>query len=1215
MLSRGQKVITVYDETGRAPAQTIAADGSITYFNEGYADRVEDVSGNVLVKYTYDENRLLIKTEFIEARKQLEQAYQQAVQEIETNKDKALADLEVSELKAREEIAFNVANSQAQIDSERARLEKERSKYDPGIYDLSEFDRVFRELEEYQTNQYIQEAEANLDLGEKEIAARENIESDVEQAMQDLIDNDYNVILGDLAQKESSPIVYAYYRAVLGRDPDQSELEYWLNKAKTDYTPTDSIEIDQYIREMEEFTQRQTWKQNIISEVSFFFEEYIGADASAKETMLSSLGLTLEDVGETDLTQEDLTDILTWLEDQSLHFGDSAFKTITQLFNNKGITETFESIGVSCIKIDILSGVITKDTAGDLVISMYAMRKTTENKGLILHAERIDFDEVKSQLSSGADVILHVNDNHYVVLKEINEVDGTVAYKDLSVGADGQDITLSRAEFMEEWKGYVLSESPIISTENEKCKYLNIAQEKNIRGSGWWDKFWKGVVNFFSKVAAPVAAVLMFIPGAQPLALALLGVNAVIQTVSFVARTGTLLDAAFAVGGFLLAGIASASEKVGGIFYNIKTFLGNVGDAIMVPIKGIVKHALPIFESVADVVRDVVGGIGSVVNGVLGETLGTAVVEHGVRTAVEIGASQAFSSMGLDSSLVNIGSALVGGFTTGAIDPDINVLTSTLMSGTVAGVEEIGAAMELDTRATQLAAITAGALVGGMMEIDGITYTSEQLATDITQNIASELAYMGVQELGETLGVDPTISYLAGIGIRSSLTTSLDGGNWWDGAISGLAQGATSVSLQWAADELELDPLVGALASNAIAGAIEGILEDGNPIRGVFDSAYKAGTGFLTMGGSGATPWEQAAYAAQISDFTKIVREQGIEVAIETYATGFFHQETINSIWKLGGIYDLIANADQVEITENDKGEQVKRIYLSEITSEGDKATANFIDLSINDDRLMGRREGNVTEHCFYEKQPDGTELLTHGEREYDLGNGMKRIQFIENYQVTREVYADSSGSIMVDLLPADGEKYIKYNYKNEPIKFKSSGIEEKYDITFSINKELLVVDRNTNEILLSFREEGGMIQSYISSDALGEFLADVTDKVAQENPFYALYSTIASGYNALADEYNAKRNFEFETADLNHIQECNELDSFRDNDEYIVTNARLNGEITDEEYYSALEQIEASYKSAIFEAENIHKSLIENIRKCYPFDLSEIPTIGGNDE
>ena len=173
------------------------------------------------------------------------------------------------------------------------------------------------------------------------------------------------------------------------------------------------------------------------------------------------------------------------------------------------------------------------------------------------------------------------------------------------------------------------------------------------------------------------------------------------------------------------------------------------------------------------------------------------------------------------------------------------------------------------------------------------------------------------------------------------------------GAISGLAQGATSVSLQWAADELELDPLVGALASNAIAGAIEGILEDGNPIRGVFDSAYKAGTGFLTMGGSGATPWEQAAYAAQISDFTKIVREQGIEVAIETYATGFFHQETINSIWKLGGIYDLIANADQVEITENDKGEQVKRIYLSEITSEGDKATANFIYLSINDYRLM----------------------------------------------------------------------------------------------------------------------------------------------------------------------------------------------------------------------------------------------------------------------
>ena len=72
-LNSFQKVITVYDKTSDVPIRTINADHSITYYDEGYATKVEDKNGTLLVLYTYGENKKLLKTEFIEARKKLEE--------------------------------------------------------------------------------------------------------------------------------------------------------------------------------------------------------------------------------------------------------------------------------------------------------------------------------------------------------------------------------------------------------------------------------------------------------------------------------------------------------------------------------------------------------------------------------------------------------------------------------------------------------------------------------------------------------------------------------------------------------------------------------------------------------------------------------------------------------------------------------------------------------------------------------------------------------------------------------------------------------------------------------------------------------------------------------------------------------------------------------------------------------------------------------------
>src|SRR3989338_5227389 len=101
--------------------------------------------------------------------------------------------------------------------------------------------------------------------------------------MQDLINNDYNKILGDIAQKESSPLIYQYYRKVLGRDPGDNDLLYWSNIAKAELRPLTATEITRYLQDLPEYTDRQARKQNIISDIRAFFSQYLSASDSVKE--------------------------------------------------------------------------------------------------------------------------------------------------------------------------------------------------------------------------------------------------------------------------------------------------------------------------------------------------------------------------------------------------------------------------------------------------------------------------------------------------------------------------------------------------------------------------------------------------------------------------------------------------------------------------------------------------------------------------------------------------------------------------------------------------------------------------------------------------------------------------------------------------------------------------------------------------------------------
>jgi hypothetical protein len=157
----------------------------------------------------------------------------------------------------------------------------------------------------------------------------------------------------------------------------------------------------------------------------------------------------------------------------------------------------------------------------------------------------------------------------------------------------------------------------------------------------------------------------------------------------------------------------------------------------------------------------------------------------------------------------------------------------------------------------------------------------------------------------------PSQSYLAGVGIRSSLGAGLssnwDFGRMWNSVTTGLLQGVTNIGLNFATQGLGLDPLLANLGFSAISTAINAGIQVGlgveKDVFGSLFSTYKQNT--LTFLGyadpkSPSYAWQEAAYIAQIQDFTKIVMERGLVEALNAYGTGFFNAVAVNSIVQSG---------------------------------------------------------------------------------------------------------------------------------------------------------------------------------------------------------------------------------------------------------------------------------------------------------------------------
>ncbi|MFH1664783.1 MAG: hypothetical protein ABIA77_01405, partial [Candidatus Omnitrophota bacterium] len=226
---------------------------------------------------------------------------------------------------------------------------------------------------------------------------------------------------------------------------------------------------------------------------------------------------------------------------------------------------------------------------------------------------------------------------------------------------------------------------------------------------------------------------------------------------------------------------------------------------------------------------------------------------------------------------------------------------------------------------TGLLSMSTAAFTGAALDPDT---TMKQAFDSVTKNIATELAYYGVTYAGGSMGIDPQVSYLAGIGIRSSLQMGFsagggDPGAWIDGAILGATQGITQIGLNYLLDELELPPIVQQMGSQLLNSLAPGIAS-------VFSNMYRSfADNALTTGGkpcksdpkywsintlTGASEfklddyasdmanwsWQEQGYQSMAEDFTNQIQDQGFEQAMNNYGVSLFDYESLNAIDTFG---------------------------------------------------------------------------------------------------------------------------------------------------------------------------------------------------------------------------------------------------------------------------------------------------------------------------
>ncbi len=879
-----------YTLEGKLVTRT-SAEGTVELYEDGKIQEVLARSGERLVHYLYDEEGNIIHIDQEGARRRLETAVLKLKAEVAVEREEALA-----RLAEREAVLDQTIEGQYQVVRDRLRrirsqLEEKRASIASlparGSVGKSMISNALGTIDGAisQVNQALhklakQRAEALAELHQSVLDLKTQIDTETEETYRK-IDEEHEKAKKEILRQEIGPVVHHWYRKILGRDPNREEFEAALAQADYATGEFDLEGLKAGLLASPELAERQAQVSAIRAQVRAEIEGFLALSDAEKLAFAQSLGILSGEL--VPLSSAEVTKILEWLDTRSLHFGQSAYLALEALLDNAGVPHERVELATRLIVVDIVTGILTPLEEGDLILSLYSMKRVAQSYGLEAYSIKLTYDVLKAMYEEACPagdpavpcdfrLVAHIDSNHYIIityvgLVEVKDEEGNlvlkegVKYIDPGAGPEGalEALTLTKEAFLKVWVdpanpnagfGFALSPRPPpqASLERGEAQLLTAEEEMRVRGSF----FFVFIIYFI------VAAAVLF---------AIAAITGHIDTL-----LGALKSILVGWGNFY-AGLFTGdfSKAWRGIKEVMSGELAILGFALAAPVLLFAKGLE--FLGVSPRVTDTIIASVKIAVGVVAIAFGVATV---------------------NPAAIGLGLSLIGGGTADLLrlHTDLNPAVIQMIS---IGAQVVGA-------------FVGGSIGGDFSFAAGLATLKDQLPY-----LAKEFATAGVTALGSALGLDPRITGLISIPVSAAvgnLTNSLVNPNGGGGPGATITQ--LEVGLQTAPQEFTWN------------------------VEGTYGEIHLDGSQFLTESIDQPSLWDRffsfvkdAAIssinfvggtvqnlASGVIDLGREILDNGLVNSLQKFATQIFDRETIESIYNsLGGIQGILDRVgEQIEL-------------------------------------------------------------------------------------------------------------------------------------------------------------------------------------------------------------------------------------------------------------------------------------------------------------
>jgi len=220
------------------------ADQTITLFENNKPSKILDEKGEVLTEYTYDAEgnlscvnlkhaRDTLPGEVLKARLKIEEQRAFALKNLSIQKNLAYQSIEAQSITQKNLLNIQLGDVQSQYDSISSLQVHGSAAQNQKAQSLSQIESALNQIINTLITVSTNEANAYEALDLEVRALSDKIEADSTNAFTQL-DLQEKELKKEILRQETSPVVYDYYRRILGRDPNSQEYDAWISKVDYD---------------------------------------------------------------------------------------------------------------------------------------------------------------------------------------------------------------------------------------------------------------------------------------------------------------------------------------------------------------------------------------------------------------------------------------------------------------------------------------------------------------------------------------------------------------------------------------------------------------------------------------------------------------------------------------------------------------------------------------------------------------------------------------------------------------------------------------------------------------------------------------------------------------------------------------------------------------------------------------------------------------------